>query len=72
MHVRRQGWGNMLSENIQVLHKQKQNSPWPESASEPCRPSDRRLSVKLVPIFADIGVSRSQRGRSTTAVISIF
>jgi hypothetical protein len=30
-------------------------SPWPESASELFRPSDRRLSAKLVPTFADIG-----------------
>jgi hypothetical protein len=30
-------------------------SPWPESVSEPYRPSDRRLSPKLVPIFADRG-----------------
>jgi CBS-domain-containing membrane protein len=29
--------------------------PWPESASELCRPSDRRLSAKLVPTFADGG-----------------
>jgi hypothetical protein len=28
-------------------------SPWPESASELCRPSSRRMSVKLVPTFAD-------------------
>jgi hypothetical protein len=28
---------------------------WPESASELHRPSDRRLSVKLVPTFADRG-----------------
>jgi hypothetical protein len=27
--------------------------PWPESASELYRPSDRRLSAKLVPTFAD-------------------
>jgi hypothetical protein len=30
-------------------------TPWPESASELYRPSDRRLSVKLMPIFADRG-----------------
>jgi hypothetical protein len=30
-------------------------TPWPESASELYRPSDRRLSAKLVPTFADIG-----------------
>jgi hypothetical protein len=30
-------------------------TPWPESASELYRPSDRCLSVKLVPTFADRG-----------------
>jgi hypothetical protein len=30
---------------------------WPESASELYRPSDRRLSAKLVPTFAYIMVS---------------
>jgi hypothetical protein len=28
-------------------------TPWPESASELYRPSDRRLSAKLVPTLAD-------------------
>jgi hypothetical protein len=51
--------------------KQKQTL-WPESASELYRPSDHRLSAKLVPTFADRGVSRSQRGGSLTAVISVF
>jgi hypothetical protein len=36
------------------------------------RPSFRRLSTKLVPTFAERGVSRSQRGGSPTAVTSIF
>jgi hypothetical protein len=31
----------------------KKQTPWPQSASE--RPSDRRLSTKLVPTFADRG-----------------
>jgi hypothetical protein len=31
----------------------KTNKPWPESATELYRPSDRRLSAKLVPAFAD-------------------
>jgi hypothetical protein len=31
-------------------------TPWPESASELYRPSNRRLSAKLVPPFADRGV----------------
>jgi hypothetical protein len=30
-------------------------TPWPESASELHRPSDRRFSAKLVPTFADRG-----------------
>jgi hypothetical protein len=29
--------------------------PWSESACEKYRPSDRRLSAKLVPTFADTG-----------------
>jgi hypothetical protein len=37
-------------------------TPWPESANILNRPSDRRLSAKLVPTFADTGVSRGQRG----------
>jgi hypothetical protein len=39
-------------------------NPWPESAS------DRRLSAKLVPISADRGVSRIQRGGSPTDEIT--
>jgi hypothetical protein len=37
---------------ISVEQTSKQ-TPWPESASELCLPSDRRLSTKLVPTFAD-------------------
>jgi hypothetical protein len=35
-------------------------------------PSDRRFSAKLVPTFADEGVSHGQCGGSPTAVISVF
>jgi hypothetical protein len=35
---------------------------WPESVSELYLPSNHRLSTKLVPTFADRGVSRGQRG----------
>jgi hypothetical protein len=42
----------------------KQQTPWSESASEQYRPSDRRLSAKLVPTFADRGVPRGQRDGS--------
>jgi hypothetical protein len=45
---------------------------WPESVSELYRPSELRLSAKLVQTFADRRVSRSQRGGSSTAVISVF
>jgi hypothetical protein len=33
----------------------KQQTSWSESVSEPYRPSDRRLSAKSVPTFADRG-----------------
>jgi hypothetical protein len=33
----------------------KKSTPWPETASELYRPSDRRLSAKLVPTSADRG-----------------
>jgi hypothetical protein len=39
-------------------------TPWSESASEPYRLNDRRLSAKLVPTFADRGVPRGQRDGS--------
>jgi hypothetical protein len=32
-----------------------ERTPWSESASELYRPTDRRLSAKLVPTFADRG-----------------
>jgi hypothetical protein len=32
-----------------------ERTPWSESASELCRPSDRRLSAKWLPTFADKG-----------------
>jgi hypothetical protein len=44
--------------------KNSKRIPWPESASELYRPSNRRLSAKLVLTFADRGVSYSQRGGS--------
>jgi hypothetical protein len=39
-------------------------SPWPESVSELYRPSDPRLSTKLVPTFSCRGVPRGQRDGS--------
>jgi hypothetical protein len=39
----------------------KKKTPWPESASELYRPSDRSLSAKLVPILPIEGATRSVR-----------
>jgi hypothetical protein len=68
---------NLLS--LIFIHYAKQSkfittaaAPWPESASELYRPNDCHLLVKLVPTFADRGVSCSQRGRFPTAIISVF
>jgi hypothetical protein len=47
--------GFTLSFVTYVLPEQTKQTPWHESASEPYRPSDRRLSAKLVPILADRG-----------------
>jgi hypothetical protein len=46
-------------------------NPGHKSARELYRPSDRRYSAKLVPTFADGMISRSQRGGSPRAVISV-
>jgi hypothetical protein len=48
------------------------NNTWLLSASELYRSSDRRLSAKLVPTFADREVSRGQLGGFPMAVISVF
>jgi hypothetical protein len=57
-----------IPEDIKQIKKQ---TLWPESSSELYWPSDRRLLAKLLPTFADKGVSRSPR-RIPTAVISVF
>jgi hypothetical protein len=44
---------SILSYSQEVRKRLK--TPWPESASELCRPSDRCLSAKIVPTFADRG-----------------
>jgi hypothetical protein len=60
--------------NTQVYTKKptKNKTLCPESASALYRPSDCRLSAKLVSTFADRGVSRSHRGGSPTVVLSAF
>jgi hypothetical protein len=42
---------HMLRHIILNYCKLKKETPWPQSASELYRPSDRRLSAKLVPTF---------------------
>jgi hypothetical protein len=37
------------------IYRLRKQTPWPESESELYRPNNRRLSAKLVPIFADSG-----------------
>jgi hypothetical protein len=49
--------------NLQT-NKQIKRTMWPQSMSELYRPSDRRMSTKLVPTFCGYGVSRGQRDRS--------
>jgi hypothetical protein len=45
--------------NLKFTTKNKKQTPWPESASELYRLSDRRLLAKVVQTFADIGVAWS-------------
>jgi hypothetical protein len=68
---RRINWPYRVS-TMKTSLNSKKKTPWPESADEVYRLSDRGLSTKLMPIFTDGGVSRSQRVGSPTAVISIF
>jgi hypothetical protein len=49
--------GNILS-SILII------TPWFQSASDLYRQSNRRLSAKLVPTFANRGATRDQRGET--------
>jgi hypothetical protein len=55
-----------------VNYHHNQLTPWLQSASELYRQSDRRMLAKLVPTFADRGVSHGHCSGSPTAVISFF
>jgi hypothetical protein len=46
---------NITPSASRVHSMPRKKTPWPESANELYRPSDRRLSAKLVPTFADRG-----------------
>jgi hypothetical protein len=50
---------SVAGEKVRVLVFLNIRTPWPQSTSELYRRSDRRLSAKLVPTFADRGVSRT-------------
>jgi hypothetical protein len=58
--------------NVTPLYISGLKTPWPESESELYRPSDRRLSAKLVPTFADKGVPRGERDGSLRPLFSDF
>jgi hypothetical protein len=49
------GWGKLHNEEIHNSYSSNKQTPWSDSASELYRPSDRRLSVKWLPTFADKG-----------------
>jgi hypothetical protein len=55
--------GTVLSPSFRN-HTEENWTPWPEPRTNYSRPSDHRMSAKLVPIFADRGVSRGQRDGS--------
>jgi hypothetical protein len=46
---------NQIEMIAEIQNENKKKTPWSESAIELYRPSDCRLSVKLVPTFADRG-----------------
>jgi hypothetical protein len=49
------GINSSLGFSCKIRTKLKNQTPWPESASELYRPSDRRLSAKSAPTFSDMG-----------------
>jgi hypothetical protein len=56
--------GCQYTHRIRKVQYNCKRNPWPESASELYRPSDRRLSAKLVPTFYGQRVPRGQRDGS--------
>jgi hypothetical protein len=52
---------NGIDITVHTFIDSKKETPWPQLASEVYRPCDRHLSAKLVPTFADRGVSCNQR-----------
>jgi hypothetical protein len=58
--------------SVYTRRVQKEQTPWRVFASELYRPSDRSLSAKLVPTFADRSVSCCESSEFLTAVMSVF
>jgi hypothetical protein len=54
-----------------MLYFKKTTTPWPQSANELCRQSDRRFSAKLVPTFLRIEVATWSSGQIPTAPIAV-
>jgi hypothetical protein len=58
-------WRDGRCDVLQTNKQKTSQTPWSESASELYRPSDLRLSAKLVPTFAD-------RGRHVVSVTDTY
>ena len=70
--ISRHGWLFWLNSCIMILHYLKFTSSGATALQGFGRQSGRRLSVKLVPTFADRGVSRGQRNGSPRLLISVY
>jgi hypothetical protein len=58
-------WGYNKNKSIIIKERKTRKTPWTESASELYLPSDRRLSAKLVPTFADrVGTSFNNKNNN--------
>jgi hypothetical protein len=66
VHTESRGWQLYLiiCSHCKVKYTAVFLTPWPEPASELYRPSDRRLSTKLVPTFCGWRVTHGQRDAS--------
>jgi hypothetical protein len=56
----------------QDLKLEKKKTPWSESVSELCRPSDRRLSAKQLPACADRGCHVVSVTDPSGRILSVF
>jgi hypothetical protein len=63
---------NDQSQTSKYIHKCNKQTPWPKSARELYRPSDRRLLAKLAPTFLRIEGAKWSVWQIPTAVFSDF